>query len=158
MFTFNSDINILLVYIIHTGFIVVFQNCLRKINTSNLQCFVYDLFTKTVFIFCIFLFYLCKIIFFIIYFEFVIYSKIACNTIVYISRISYIIYSSNNFKLVTVHADRPKVIKSGFTKDLRTIWFQFDQNVEGSESCNDIFTPITLNQIGYGMITFILQC
>jgi len=53
---------------------------------------------------------------------------------------------------VTVEADRPKVMKSGFTKDLRTIWFQFDQNVEGPESCESIFTPITLNQIGHGII------
>lgn len=56
---------------------------------------------------------------------------------------------------MSVHADRPKVIKSGFTKDLRTIWFQFNQNVEGPDSCNDIFTSITLTQIGYGMIIVI---
>lgn len=63
----------------------------------------------------------------------------------------YISYSSsNNFKVVTVQANHPKVVKSGFTKDLRTIWFQFDQNVEGPNSCNDIFTPNTLTQIGYG--------
>jgi len=54
---------------------------------------------------------------------------------------------------VKVQADRPKVMKSGFTKDLRTIWFQFDQNVEGPDSCNTIFTSITLTQIGYGTIT-----
>jgi len=43
-------------------------------------------------------------------------------------------------------------MKSGFTKDLRTIWFQFDQNVEGPDSCEAIFTPVTLNQIGHGII------
>lgn len=59
-------------------------------------------------------------------------------------------FSSKNFKLVTVQADRPKIIKSGFTKDLRSIWFQFDQTVEGPDSCNDIFTSTTLVQIGYG--------
>lgn len=51
-----------------------------------------------------------------------------------------------------MQADRPKIIKSGFTKDLRTIWFQFDQNVEGPDSCTDIFTSVTLPQIGYGII------
>lgn len=65
---------------------------------------------------------------------------------------SILFLSSNNFKVVTVQADRPKVIKSGFTKDLRTIWFQFDQNVEGPDSCTDLFTSITLSQIGYGII------
>lgn len=53
---------------------------------------------------------------------------------------------------MTVQADRPKLIKSGFTKDLRTIWFQFDQNIEGPDSCNHIFTSVTLSQIGYGII------
>lgn len=53
--------------------------------------------------------------------------------------------------MITVQADHPKIIKSGFTKDVRTIWFQFDQNVEGPELCNDIFTSITLIQIGYGI-------
>lgn len=59
--------------------------------------------------------------------------------------------------MVTVQADRPKVIKSGFTKDLRTIWFQFDQNVEGVDSCTDIFTSITLTQIGYGIIFVLIK-
>jgi len=59
--------------------------------------------------------------------------------------------------VVTVQADRPKVIKSGFTKDLRTIWFQFDQNVEGVDSCTDIFTSITLTQIGYGIIFVLIK-
>lgn len=53
---------------------------------------------------------------------------------------------------MTVQADRPKVMKSGFTKDLRTVWFQFDQNVEGPDSCDVIFTSITLNQLGHGII------
>jgi len=58
---------------------------------------------------------------------------------------------------VTVQADHPKVVKSGFTKDLRTIWFQFDQNIEGPDACDAIFTPTTLNQIGHGIIlTFIM--
>jgi len=54
---------------------------------------------------------------------------------------------------VTVQADRPKILKSGFTKDLRTLWFQFDQNIEGPILCNDIFTSITLVQIGDGINT-----
>jgi len=60
---------------------------------------------------------------------------------------------------VTVQADRPKVMKSGFTKDLRTVWFQFDQNVEGPDSCDVIFTSITLNQLGHGIINlkFIIE-
>jgi len=52
---------------------------------------------------------------------------------------------------VAVQADRPKVMKSGFTKDLRTIWFQFDQNIEGPDSCDAIFTSSTLNQFGHGI-------
>lgn len=43
------------------------------------------------------------------------------------------------------------MIKSGFTKDLRTLWFQFDQNVEGPNLCDDIFTSTTMSQIGYGI-------
>lgn len=66
-------------------------------------------------------------------------------------------FSSNNFKIVTVQADRPKVIKSGFTKDLRTIWFQFDQNIEGPGSCGDIFTSVTISQIGYGIYIIIIH-
>lgn len=54
-----------------------------------------------------------------------------------------------------MQADRPKVMKSGFTKDLRTIWFQFDQNIEGPDSCDDIFAPVTISQIGYGIYIII---
>jgi len=59
---------------------------------------------------------------------------------------------------VTVQTDRPKVMKSGFTKDLRTIWFQFDQNIEGPDACDAIFTSITLNQIGHGIILTFRIC
>jgi len=70
---------------------------------------------------------------------------IKCGNVYLFLAYKYIIFSSsNNFKVVTVQADRPKVIKSGFTTNLRTIWFQFDQNVEGPDSCIDIFTSITL--------------
>ncbi|XP_029343154.1 uncharacterized protein LOC100569014 isoform X2 [Acyrthosiphon pisum] len=73
-------------------------------------------------------------------------------TVVYSTDAIDAMLSSNNFKVVTVQADRTKVLKSGFTKDLRTIWFQFDQNVEGPDSCEVIFTPITLNQIGHDAV------
>ncbi|XP_050434452.1 uncharacterized protein LOC126841823 isoform X2 [Adelges cooleyi] len=62
------------------------------------------------------------------------------------------VLNMNNFKMIAVHASRPKLIKSGYTKDLRTLWFQFDQNVEGPESCNEIFTHNTLTQLGYDAI------
>ncbi|KAL4120652.1 hypothetical protein QTP88_013303 [Uroleucon formosanum] len=73
-------------------------------------------------------------------------------TVVYSTDAIDAMLSSNNFKIVTVQADRPKVMKSGFTKDLRTIWFQFDQNVEGPDSCEAIFKPITINQIGHDAV------
>ncbi|XP_022176658.1 uncharacterized protein LOC111038034 isoform X2 [Myzus persicae] len=73
-------------------------------------------------------------------------------TVVYSTDAIDAMLSSNNFKVVTVQADRPKVMKSGFTKDLRTIWFQFDQNVEGPDSCDEIFMPITFNQIGHDAV------
>ncbi|VVC24570.1 PKD/REJ-like domain [Cinara cedri] len=73
-------------------------------------------------------------------------------TVVYSTSAIDAMLSSNNFKVVTVQANRPKLILSGFTKDLRTIWFKFDQNIEGPDSCNDIFTSITLSQIGYDAV------
>ncbi|KAL5243643.1 hypothetical protein ACI65C_011053 [Semiaphis heraclei] len=73
-------------------------------------------------------------------------------TVVYSTDAIDAMLSSNNFKVVTVQVDRPKVMKSGFTKDLRTIWFQFDQNIEGPDVCDAIFTPITLNQIGHDAV------
>ncbi|XP_050543471.1 uncharacterized protein LOC126906741 [Daktulosphaira vitifoliae] len=62
------------------------------------------------------------------------------------------VLNSNNYKTIKVQANRPKIMKSGFTKDLRIIWFQFDQNVEGPELCHDIFTPYTIAQISDGAV------
>ncbi|XP_060835068.1 uncharacterized protein LOC132918035 [Rhopalosiphum padi] len=73
-------------------------------------------------------------------------------TVVYSTDAIDAMLSSNNFKVVAVQADRPKVMKSGFTKDLRTIWFQFDQNIEGPDSCDAIFTSSTLNQFGHDAV------